>query len=126
MYGMEKIREYYESDTPVFVTEGIVCALWLRQNGFNSLALTGSYLSPYGAEILRRFGRRCVVIPDSDEAGNKLARTARYLLPNARIAQSKLAKDVDDTQRLHPDANLRGALAKLAGAPCFNEVFILK
>lgn len=103
LYGMECLEAYYKASQPVFITEGIVCALWLRQQGFNAMALLGSYLSPYVAEILKRFGRRCIIVPDADEAGNNLAKSVRYKLPTARIIQSRVAKDIDDTQRIVPD-----------------------
>jgi len=103
LYGMERIEEYYRSDEPVFITEGIVCTLWLRQNGFQALALLGSNITPYVATILKRFGKRAVIIPDSDEAGNYLMRLASRLLPKARILQSAVAKDVDDSRKIKPD-----------------------
>jgi hypothetical protein len=103
LYGMERIKDYYEDTGPVFVTEGIVCALWLRQEGFSALALLGSYMSPYVMTVLNRFGNRCIVIPDADEAGNKLAKQVRYNLKQAKILQSRKAKDIDDTQKICPD-----------------------
>lgn len=99
LYGMEKMREYYESNEPVFITEGIVCTLWLRSNKFQAMALLGSYLSVYVAEILRRLGRRCIIVPDSDAAGNKLVAQAKRLLPEARVIQSRMGKDVDDSRQ---------------------------
>lgn len=38
-YG--RVKEYYRSNKPVFVVEGIVCALYLRSKGFHALALLG-------------------------------------------------------------------------------------
>jgi hypothetical protein len=103
LYGMENIEKYYKGKEPVFITEGIVCSLWLRQEGFSALALLGSYMSPYVMAILRRFKDRCIVIPDADAAGNKLSRQVRYNLKQARVIQSCVAKDIDDTQREVPD-----------------------
>jgi len=102
LWGMELISLYYRSNLPVFITEGIVCAMWLRQEGFQALSLLGSYISPYIAEILRRFGKRCIIVPDSDAAGNKLMIQAKMLLPEAIVIQSRVAKDIDDSQKLCP------------------------
>ncbi|MDR1523251.1 MAG: toprim domain-containing protein [Endomicrobium sp.] len=101
LYGMEYMKNYYSNTAPIFITEGIVCALWLRQNGFNALALCGSYLSTYVIAILRRFGKRCIVVPDSDDAGNKLAEMSKRYLKDARVIQSRIAKDIDDSQKVH-------------------------
>lgn len=103
MWGLEKMADYYSTDDPVFFTEGIVCALWLRQSGFQAMSLLGSYLSPYVIEMLKRLGRRCIIIPDADAAGNMLAKSAKYALPQARIIQSKIAKDIDDSQQIFPN-----------------------
>lgn len=103
LYGMEKLPEYYTSREPVFFVEGIVCCLYLRQEKFNALAFLGSHVSPYVLEIVKRFGSRAVVIPDSDEAGNKLKKQISYYCKQARIHQSKIAKDVDDSKTVNPD-----------------------
>jgi hypothetical protein len=110
LYGMEQIKDYYTSNKPIFITEGIVCTLWLRQEGFCSLALLGSYMSPYVMTVLKRFGNRCIVVPDADAAGNKLAKQVKYNLPQARIIQSRVAKDIDDSQKIYP--GLRSELLK--------------
>lgn len=98
LYGMECMEEYYNSTDPIFVVEGIMCALWLRENSFKSLALLGSYMTPYVITILSRFKDRLIVIPDSDAAGNRLAAQCKYKLPKARVVQSRVAKDVDDSR----------------------------
>ena len=101
LYGMEKMRDYYSSDQPVFVTEGIVCTLWLRQEGFQALASLGSHLTPYVIQILKRFGDRLIMVPDSDEAGLKYKKQCEYVLPNARVMQSRVAKDIDDSRQVN-------------------------
>lgn len=102
-YGAEKLAEYYASERTVFVVEGIVCCLWLRSQGFQALSSLGSSLSPYMIEVLKRFGTRCVVIPDADTAGTKYRRQVRYALPMARCVQSHVAKDIDDSRVAFPD-----------------------
>lgn len=116
LYGMEKLEEYYRSDEPVFVTEGIVCTLWLRQVGFQAMASLGSHLTPYVIEILKRFKDRLIMIPDSDEAGLKYKQQCKYVLPLARVLQSRVAKDVDDSRQVNPDLEVE--LRK-----CFNRFY---
>ena len=102
-YGAEKLSEYYRSDQPVIIVEGIACCLYLRWLGFQSLSSLGSVLTPYMVAVLKRFGRRAVVIPDSDEAGNKFRRQVRYALPSAKCLQSHVAKDIDDSRKVCPE-----------------------
>lgn len=117
LFGMEKLEEYYRSKDPVFVTEGIVCTLWLRQEGFQAMASLGSHLTPYVIEILRRFGDRLIMVPDSDEAGLKYKKQCRYVLQKARVMQSRVAKDIDDSRQIDP--NLKSELLK-----CYNRFYV--
>ena len=103
VWGMEKMREYYTSGRQVFFTEGIVCALYARQCGEQALATLGSNLTPYVATIINRFGDKARIITDSDEAGNKFKRIAHRLCPKARVLQSKVAKDLDDSRKVKDD-----------------------
>lgn len=114
LYGMEQIPQYYRSDKTVFITEGIVCSLLLRQYGFHALALLGSFLSPYFIQILLRFGDKLIILPDSDESGTKLARQATKVLPKARALQSSVAKDVEDTRNIIGDSKLKDALLDIS------------
>lgn len=112
LYGMELLPGYYRSKEPVYVVEGIVCCLYLRSIGLQSLALLGSRISPYVAQILRRFGGRLIVVPDNDAvgkqaseigyslAGEHFVRQAKRMLPKAHIVQSAVAKDIDDTRQV--------------------------
>lgn len=109
VYGMEKIEEYYNSNKPVYVVEGIVCCLYLRSQGFQALALLGSNLTPYVTQILRRFGRRLILIPDNDDAGNSLATMAKYRLKGCTIIQVAKGKDIDGC-RLYEDHSLEEQL----------------
>lgn len=101
-YGSERLEEYYRSTRTVFVVEGIVCCLWLRSQGFQALASLGSYLTPYMIATLNRFGRRCVVLPDSDLAGTNYRKQVARYLPKALCLQSRIAKDVDDSRVIYP------------------------
>lgn len=110
LYGMEKLGIYYVSSEPIYVVEGIVDALYLRWRGLQSLALLGSSLHPYVVTLLRRFGRRLVVLPDNDTlgkrgddilnpAGEYLVRKVKKLLPDATVVQSSIAKDIDEARK---------------------------
>ena len=112
-YGMELLPEYYASDKPVYIVEGIVCCLYLRSKGFQSLALLGSSITRYMQIILSRFGSRLIVIPDNDAcgktledvdsemAGERFVLQAKRALPKAIIIQSVIAKDIDDTRKIN-------------------------
>ena len=102
-YGAEMLPTYYRSKRPVFIVEGIVCCLWLRSQGFQALASLGSYLTPYMVTVLKRFGPRCIVIPDADDAGTKYRKQVKSALPMARCVQSCVAKDIDDSRQVYPD-----------------------
>ena len=102
MWGMERLPEYYESNDPVYFMEGIVCGLYLRQCGMQSLATLGANFTQYIVEIMRRFGSRAVYIADIDEAGYKSKKRLNRLIPNMRVVQSRIAKDVDDSRKVDP------------------------
>jgi 5S rRNA maturation endonuclease (ribonuclease M5) len=110
-FGMEKIPDYYSSTDSVIITEGSVCMLGLRENGFQAMAMLGSSLSPYMIKVLRRFGRRCVLMPDSDDAGSKILKQAKWNLPDARVIRVTSAKDLDDSRKVNP--NFYGNLRKM-------------
>lgn len=111
-YGMETLNEAYRNNQPVYIVEGIVCCLYLRSQGLQAYAMLGSNLTPYVLAILRRFGSRLVVIPDNDtvgksvtdindnnqNAGNKFVAQIKKELPLAKVIQSVIAKDIDDTR----------------------------
>lgn len=102
VWGMEKLPEYYKSNRQVWFTEGIVCALYARQCGEQALACLGSHLTPYVIEIIKRFGSRARVLTDSDEAGNRFKKQVQRCCPLARVIQSKVAKDLDDSRLIDP------------------------
>jgi DNA primase len=120
MFGMEDMAKYYD-DKYVFVTEGPICALWLRDNGLNALSLLGSSMSPYVTTILKRFGAHCIIVPDNDLTGTKAHNTFRRKLPLARIIHTRDGKDIDDTRMVNPD--IIGKLHDLAKNP-YAHVYI--
>lgn len=102
VWGMERLPEYYKSTEPVYFMEGIVCALYLRQCGMQSLATLGANHTAYVLEIMRRFGNRAIYIADIDEAGYKSKKRLNRLVPQMRVVQSRIAKDVDDSRKVNP------------------------
>ena len=102
LYGMENLPKYYD-DGYCFFTEGPMCALWLRQEGFNALSTLGSYTSPYVNEIINRFGPMGIMVPDTDLSGNKWKKNLRYAGVKAQIWQMLQAKDTDDARQLNPE-----------------------
>lgn len=103
LWGMEMLPEYYRSGRQVWFTEGVVCALYARQCGEQALACLGSNVSPYVAEIIKRFGPKARILTDSDEAGNKFKRLVQRQCPQARVIQSRIAKDLDDSKEISPE-----------------------
>lgn len=99
LYGMEMLPEYYRSKEPVFVTEGLMCTLYLRLNGFQALSSLGSYLTPYVIQILKRFGSRLVMVPDNDETGDKYVRQCKRALPKSLIVQCAYGKDIEGCRK---------------------------
>lgn len=91
-FGMENILEYYTNDKPIFITEGLMCTAWLRANGFCAMASLGSTLSKYCVTILKRFGNRCYIIPDNDQAGLNYLNQVRFALPQAKKLMVKNIK----------------------------------
>ena len=99
LFGMEKLSEYYTSKEPVFLTEGLMCTLYLRWKGFQAISSLGSYLTPYVRVILRRFGSRLIVVPDNDETGDKYVKQIKRDIPKALIVQCAYGKDIDGFRR---------------------------
>lgn len=125
LYGMEKLEEYYKSNKPVFIVEGIVCCNYLRSKGFQALALLGSSISKYVIEILKRFGNRLILIPDNDMAGLSVLKSSLYNLPNSRCYVSLVAKDIDDTRKKDDgiyELQLLSELSNIQNLFCFTNI----
>ena len=102
-FGMENIGAYYRSDKPVFITEGLMCTLWLRSKGFQAMSSLGSKLSKYCQVILKRFGARCFPIPDFDAAGEEYLKQIHWTLPLAQPFMVRYGKDIDGCRRDHEE-----------------------
>ena len=98
-FGMENIYTYYTSKEPVFITEGSMCTAYLRANRFQALASLGSHLTKYQIQILRRFGRRCIVVVDNDAAGFDFAKQVKYSLPLASVVMVTHGKDIEGCRK---------------------------
>ena len=97
---MEMLPEYYTSKKPVFITEGLMCTLYLRSQGFQAMASLGSYLTPYVIRILSRFGNRLIMVPDFDDTGDKYVSQIKRQLPKAMIIQCTKGKDIEGLRKL--------------------------
>lgn len=98
-FGMEKIYDYYTSKEPVFITEGAMCTAYLRVNDFQAMASLGSNLTKYQIQILRRFGRRCMVVVDNDSAGFDFAKQVKRSVPLASIFMVTHGKDIEGCRK---------------------------
>lgn len=128
LYGMEKLQEYYNSNKPVIITEGLMCTLYLRSKEFCALASLGSHLTPYVIQILKRFSNRLIVIPDLDDAGEKYVKQIKRDLPNAKIYQVKYGKDIDGCRKFNDgiyENDLLEDLSKLS-LPLFKSKILIR
>ena len=105
LLGMENLPKYY-SDGYVVIVEGPMCMLWLRSHGVNCMSSLGSHLTSYVVQILKRFGSKCLVIADADEAGDKFKKQVRRELPDAICKQCLIANDIDDARKIKEDIHL--------------------
>jgi DNA primase len=119
---MQFLPKYY--DEYVIITEGVMCMIWLLSKGFNAMSSLGSHLTEYVAEILKRFGDKVIIIADADEAGNKYINQVKRDLPKARVFQSKVAKDIDDSRQVVPDleTDIRNIVTKRFYIPKYFQI----
>ncbi|MHB8994580.1 MAG: hypothetical protein ACYC63_04945 [Armatimonadota bacterium] len=73
----------------VVIVEGQVDAILVRQQGYHTVAVMGSSLSPIAAAFLRLFTGRAVVYPDSEAGDEKAYAKALKWLPQLRAAGLK-------------------------------------
>lgn len=103
LYGMERLYEYYTNTDYIYIVEGLMCCNYLRSKGFCSMATLGSKLTKYVILILKRFGKRAVIIPDNDDAGLGFVKQVKRVLPEAIVCTPLLAKDIDDSRKVNED-----------------------
>jgi len=88
LWNAERVypESWFDKSPAILVCEGFKACMWSWQAGFkNTVALMGSFLSPYQRAVLERMGGAVYLFLDNDEAGQKgvmqisrrLARTLR-------------------------------------------------
>lgn len=76
-----------KADTELIITEGFKACMWVWQAGHEDVvALVGSYLTPFHAELIARATRRALLFLDADEAGIKGTRWGGRLLTEKGVA----------------------------------------
>lgn len=70
LYGLDKTKNYLREKGETVLTEGQMDFLSAYQNGLkNIVATSGTALTPYQLNILKRYNDRLILAYDSDEAG---------------------------------------------------------
>lgn len=65
------------SQEPVFVVESVSTVLWLKSNGFASVATFGAKMTAGKAKVLRRFQQGLILARDNDDPGIQWAKRIR-------------------------------------------------
>lgn len=110
LYGEHRLTE--GSSGLGVVVEGFFDAIFLWQQGYDAVAIFGTYISRFQTEKLARFFGSIVILPDGDTAGlegaSRMAEEIARKLP-VRIAPIPQGKDPDELSPLD--------LSELLGAP---------
>ncbi|RMF07442.1 MAG: DNA primase, partial [Candidatus Neomarinimicrobiota bacterium] len=81
LYGLHRTRDVIRKADQALLVEGYMDFLQLYQHGIHHLAaVSGTALAEQHARLLRKYVRRVTVVYDGDEAGQKAALRAGYLL----------------------------------------------
>lgn len=81
---------------PVYVVEGLTDAVAVFQSGFDTVSLIGAKVSDEQLQLLYGLGRKLILIPDNDEAGEQCCKTLqRELSIQSRHLPSQY-KDICD------------------------------
>lgn len=129
MYGMEELYNYYTNGQKIFLLEGLVDVLYLREKGYCALSTLGSYINGYIVNILKRFGDRLIVVPDCDEAGEQFVKQTKRVLPKATVLQVKQGKDIDGCRKIEDgiyEEKLLKDLERLKTIPVGLEMFYVR
>lgn len=82
LYGLHLAWREILRTRKVYVVEGNVDVLQMYQHGLtNTVAMLGSNLSVKQVALLSRFADEVVLVPDGDEAGEKVLEKFRKLIP---------------------------------------------
>ena len=106
LFGMNHIEKYRNS---LCVTEGALDAMWLEQNGFNSVALLGVFLSTIQERlIIENVKQEIILCLDNDEAGRAATNAIHKRLSKQTLVSTinlpngyKDVQDVKDKKILH-------------------------
>jgi len=81
LYGLEKARGKIREEDQVILVEGYTDVIASHQAGFtNTVSVSGTALTPYQAEILKRYTDKVAIAFDMDEAGQSAAQRSIGLL----------------------------------------------
>lgn len=125
LYGFDKSKKFVSDSRTVLLVEGQMDFLGAWQAGVKNLvAVSGTGLTPYHLEKLRRFADTALVSFDNDTAGLKaLERSLEYFNNfdfHVKVISLGKYKDPADAARAEPDF-LKSAIAK--AAPAFDYIF---
>lgn len=95
LFTLPSVYETALRDGYIILTDGVFDTLSLISRGVNAGALLGSYVTPYNSFLLR-FIPKVFVSVDNDEAGNKMLRAVKRLLPHAKAVRQGVGKDIDE------------------------------
>jgi len=82
-----------------YLCEGFFDVIYLRQMGYNAVAMLGSHLSRFQAEKISKFFSEIVIVPDGDDPGYEAAEKARASLTtklSTTVAKVPYGKDPDE------------------------------
>ncbi|MFA5360642.1 MAG: CHC2 zinc finger domain-containing protein [Candidatus Paceibacterota bacterium] len=101
LYGLSKAKPYLHSQEETLLVEGQMDFLAAWQSGIkNAVATSGTALTPYQLQILKRYNNTLILGFDMDEAGEKAAeRTIELALIkefNIKILRLEKGKDLAD------------------------------
>lgn len=94
LYGEHRLRTGERG----YLCEGFFDVIYLRQFGFNAVAMLGSHLSRFQVEKIVRFFSEIVIVPDGDGPGYEAARKAEAQLSSRLhtvVAKVPFGKDPD-------------------------------
>jgi len=87
---------------PLFIVEGFKACMWLHQAGYkNTVALMGSFLSPYQERLIERLSQNIYLFLDNGSAGQKgtfySGRTLNKKIQSVRVVQYEESQPTDLT-----------------------------
>lgn len=105
-WGLDKDKSYYDGSV-LYITEGALDALWLRQLGYDAIAILGSHISQLQINKLKELNpAEIVLFFDNDDAGYEATRDAGKRLQAAGFTKVyylryRKGQDKFDPQKLN-------------------------